>query len=207
MFICLKPKSLFVNLQICQLVIDMANGKVGNGKVESKEEKEIKAVVSRVETKLKEIFKAVNIEQVKKSMKEIEKLDKEIEELQKKMEELKKKRAEHISLLTVNLETVDIDFVRGIRKLGINGDLEIIEKAYDLTFSRVHRAEKKTSGQRAKKGEGLSGKKVIFQGKTYNIASYFARKMGIEGGMEGLKRWAEENGYKLKVEGDTIIIE
>jgi hypothetical protein len=64
----------------------------------------------------------------------------------------------------------------------------------------------KTQTIRAEKGNGVSDKRIVFQGKMYNIASYFMKKMGIQGGMKGLEEWAKARGYSLKVEDDVIFI-
>jgi hypothetical protein len=59
---------------------------------------------------------------------------------------------------------------------------------------------------RASRGNGVSGKKINFKGQQYNIAGYFLRKHGIQGGLQGLQGWAKANGYSIKLEGDTIYI-
>jgi hypothetical protein len=64
----------------------------------------------------------------------------------------------------------------------------------------------KTQITRAEKGNGLTDKRIVFQGKEYRIASYFMRKYGISGGMKGLEEWARSRGYSLKVEDDVIFI-
>jgi hypothetical protein len=64
----------------------------------------------------------------------------------------------------------------------------------------------KTQTIRAEKGNGLSGKKIVYNGKMYNIAQYFMQKFGIKGGLFGLEQWAKERGLSVKVEDDVIYI-
>jgi hypothetical protein len=64
----------------------------------------------------------------------------------------------------------------------------------------------RTPTVRAEKGNGVSDKRIVFQGKQYNIASYFMKKMGISGGLRGLEEWAKQRGLSVKVEDDVIFI-
>jgi hypothetical protein len=64
----------------------------------------------------------------------------------------------------------------------------------------------KTQTIRAEKGNGVSDKRIVFQGKEYRIASYFMRKYGISGGLKGLEEWAKQKGFSLKIDDDVIFI-
>jgi hypothetical protein len=64
----------------------------------------------------------------------------------------------------------------------------------------------KANIQRTERGNGLTDKRIIYQGKEYRIASYFMRKHGISGGLKGLEEWARSKGCSLKVEDDVIFI-
>ena len=57
------------------------------------------------------------------------------------------------------------------------------------------------------KGNARSyAKPIIFEGREYKSPSYFFRKYGIVGGIEGLKRWAEEHDKTVQITEDKIII-
>jgi len=60
--------------------------------------------------------------------------------------------------------------------------------------------------ERTECGNGLSGKKIVFNGKMYNMATYFLRKHGITGGLRGLEQWAKTRGLSLKIDDDVIYI-
>jgi len=64
----------------------------------------------------------------------------------------------------------------------------------------------KTQTIRTERGNGVSDKKIVYNGKMYNMATYFMKKMGISGGLRGLEEWAKARGLTLKVENDVIYI-
>lgn len=81
-------------------------------------------------------------------------------------------------------------------------DIEKIKSVREFT---VKVGERKRSG--VKRGNGLRGKTIVFEGKEYRNANYFMQKYEITGGLEGLRQWAESNGFSVRIEDDTVFIE
>ena len=184
-------------------------------KAEKTEKKtvDIKAeVLSVVEKKIEEITKTADL---KATLEAVERAEKAIEAVEKAIEEL----AEVVSQLETATETVDFEAVNALIKLGVNGSVRrlakvpaLIHKAKHLVRKFTEEEEKKTTTTKRASGgrastKGIGDRKINFKGKVFSIPSYFMRKMGISGGLEGLYEWAESQGYRVTETEDMIIIE
>ena len=128
---------------------------------------------------------------------ELSNLVKEVVELNVKIQKLSEERLQKLNRAKEIYEKLDSNAAKILEFLGLL-DTQQIERV-------IGKARERTT-ERAERGNGLSGKKVVFQGKQYNIASYFMKKMGISGGLRGLEEWAKARGLTLKVENDVIYI-
>ncbi len=244
-----KPKSLYVILQICKLVIKMVgekaveekkiegkktgikkaegteakvvvektvnekvetkvekavNGKAEERKAEEKktENKTVEKIVREIEKKLKETLKTIDIEDVREKVEELERIE-------KKIEELNDRRMEIMDSIITTIETVDVEMFKTLKALGINGITDVILKAHEIVRKAMNEFDEETKEEkprRVRRGEGIGKRRINFKGRVYNIAQYFLKKHGITGGLEGLKKWAEERGYKVDITDDMIII-
>ena len=122
---------------------------------------------------------------------ELKNIEAEIERLEKRKSDL---RTEARNII----EKISNEAKRILEILGIVNFEEIEKTVYGKTqIAQIERAER---------GNGLSGKKIVFQGKQYNVATYFLRKHGITGGLKGLEQWAKTRGCSLHIENDVIYI-
>ena len=131
---------------------------------------------------------------------ELNQLSKEILELNLKIQKLSEERLQKISQAKEIFAKLNDEAKRLLEFLGLLNTAEI-ERAIGINVQTA-----KTTIQRASRGNGLSGKRIVFQGKTYNIAHYFMQKMNIQGGLSGLLDWAKKNGFTVKQNENEIII-
>lgn len=169
---------------------------VGNGEKKAENGTGLKEfVLAEIEKKLENV--GVTMEEIGK----LRSLVAEIEELNRKMAEIMERRTE----IRKEVHSITDRLDEGTRKLleflGVINFKEVFDKLYTAGERR------QVGGTRGRKGNGLAGKVIVFEGQEYRQASYFVKKHGITGGMEGLKEWAESMGYTVRVEGDTIYIE
>ena len=167
----------------------------------------------------KKVEKTVNAQTVNKNketitkmiMQKIEALDIDLSEISELIELVR-----NISDLNMKIQKLSEE-----RSLKLNRAREIYGKidgeaktllefiGFNVTdIERVIGVKTQTTPEKGKaeRGNGLSGKKIVFNGKMYNMATYFMKKMGISGGLRGLEEWAKQRGYSLKVEDDVIYI-
>jgi hypothetical protein len=173
------------------------NGNVGNAVLEKTAKtasKKNKEVIAKL---IAEKLDAMDIDI--SGISELSNLAKEIIELNTKIQRLSEERLEKINRAREIYEKINGEAKKLLEFLGLL-NAEEVERAIGKTQTA------KTTIQRASNGNGLTNKKIVFQGKTYNIASYFARKMGITGGLPGLLDWAKKNGFTVKQNENEIII-
>jgi uncharacterized protein (DUF111 family) len=131
---------------------------------------------------------------------ELVELARNISDLNVKIQKLSEERLQKLNKAKEIYEKINDEAKMLLEFLGIANFAEI-EKVIGGKTQTV-----KTQTIRAEKGNGVTDKRIVFQGKEYRIASYFMRKYGISGGMKGLEEWARSRGYSLKVEDDVIFI-
>ena len=152
-------------------------------------------ILELVERKLEEIgVEEEEIESFNEAVNELEKLNQEMAKIMAKRTELRAV----ISDFLMNLSDDDkklLDFLGLIN----------LQKARDVLGAAQEKKRTKRAG--VKRGNGLTGKSVVFQGQEYKQARYFMQKFEITGGIEGLREWATQNGLSFRIEGDTIYIE
>jgi len=124
----------------------------------------------------------------------------EINAIEAEIQKLNESRIQKLNEARKIVESLNDEAKRILEILGLVNFAEIEKTVYGKAQIA------KTTIQRAERGNGATGKRIVFQGKQYNIASYFMKKMGISGGMKGLEEWARSRGYSLKVEDDVIFI-
>jgi len=129
---------------------------------------------------------------------ELSNLVKEVVELNVKIQKLSEERLQKLNRAKEIYEKINGEAKNILQILGLI-NIEEIEKTIGVKTqtARIERAER---------GNGLSGKKIVFQGKQYNVATYFLRKHGITGGLKGLEQWAKTRGCSLHIENDVIYI-
>jgi hypothetical protein len=128
---------------------------------------------------------------------ELSNLTREIVDLNVKIQKLSEERLQKISQVKEIYERLDETAKKILELLGLL-NVEEVERVIGKTHVSTH--------VRASNGNGLTGKKINFKGQIYNIAAYFMRKYGIQGGFNGLQEWVAKNGYNLRIDGDTIYI-
>ena len=128
---------------------------------------------------------------------ELSNLVKEVVELNVKIQKLSEERLQKLNRAKEIYEKLDSNAAKILEFLGLL-DTQQIERV-------IGKARERTT-ERAERGNGLSGKKIVFQGKQYNISSYFLKKFGISGGLKGLEQWAKSQGRSVKIENDVIYI-
>jgi hypothetical protein len=169
------------------------NGQNGQ-KATQTQEKNMKTLAKLVMQKLESLDIDLN------EISELNEIAKSVKEIELEIQKLSEKRLQLINRGKEIYEKLNGEAKSILQILGIL-NAEEIEKAI---FGKVQVARNPTV--RAERGNGVTDKRIVFQGKTYNIASYFLKKMGISGGMKGLEEWARSRGYSLKVEDDVIFI-
>jgi len=164
------------------------NGKKKNGDLKQGILKALEEKLSAVDVTLDEI------EELKEISDEMAELNAQMQEIMARRDELRKK-AHGI------MDKLDKDTRKLLEFLGLLDVKTVTSNLYGGNSS------KKAGGQRAKRGNGLSGKAIVYEGQEYRQATYFMKKHGITGGLEGLKEWVENQGLTVRVEDDTIYIE
>jgi hypothetical protein len=132
-------------------------------------------------------------------IRELNEVAKEVVKLNIEIQKLCEKRLQLLNRGKELYEKIDSNTAKILEFLGLIS-MEEVERA----IGKVQTA--KTTIQRASNGNGVSHRRIVFQGKVYNIGAYFMRKMGINGGLQGLQDWATKNGYKVVVNENEIII-
>jgi predicted transcriptional regulator len=131
---------------------------------------------------------------------ELNEIAKEVLKLNVEIQKLSERRLQLINRGKEIMEKLNDNAKRLMEFIGLI-NVEEIERAIGKTAKvQTERTE------RTEKGNGLTGKKIVFNGKMYNIAQYFAQKHGIKGGLSGLEQWAKSQGRTIKVEDDIIYI-
>jgi len=169
--------------------------KVENGKKVEKKGNRSDWIVKVVEEKIKRA--GITLEEIE-SLKQI---TEELRELNAKMQEILSQRDTLREAAHYILDKIDSDTRKLLEFLGVIDFKEIMEAVYPSGGKR------RATGQRTRRGNGLTGKTIVYQDTEYKQATYFMRKHGITGGLEGLKEWAESQGLTVRVEDDTIYIE
>jgi len=164
------------------------NGKKKNGDLKEGILKALEEKLSAVDVTLDEI------ERLKEISEEMAVLNEKVQELIAKRDALRKE-AHGI------LDKLDKDTRRLLEFLGLLDVKAITNNLYGGKTPRTG------GGQRTRRGNGLTGKTIVYQDTEYRQATYFMKKHGITGGLEGLKEWAEGQGLTVRVEDDTIYIE
>jgi hypothetical protein len=178
-------------------------GKAEGGKVERKAENGQNGQNAIVKRKNAESLSKLIAEKIAEldielgEISELVELARNISDLNVKIQKLSEERLQKLNRAREICEKLDETAKRLLEFLGLANFTEI-----ERVIGKTH-----VSTQiRASRGNGVSGKRINFKGQQYNIAGYFLRKHGIQGGMQGLQDWAKANGYSIKLEGDTIYI-
>lgn len=174
--------------------------KNGSGKKNGRKNGKLKRLVyQEIERRLEEC--GIDMDDIER----LKQMAAEIKELNAKMQEIVKRRTEIREAVHYILDSIDEDTRKLLEFLKIVNFKEIVDSIYPSEERKS--TGRKSAGGRTKRGNGLSGKTIVYEGQEYRQATYFMRKHGITGGMEGLKGWAEGQGLTVRVEGDTIYIE
>jgi len=159
--------------------------------VEKKVEKKNKETIAKM---IMQKIESLNIDLAEIS--ELIELARNISDLNMKIQKLSEERSQKLS--------------RAKEIYGkINGEAKTLLEFIGFNVAEIERvigvkAQERT--ERTECGNGLSGKKIVFNGKMYNMATYFCRKHGITGGLPGLEQWAKSQGRTIRVEDDVIYI-
>jgi hypothetical protein len=177
--------------------------KVENGKVERKAENQNGQTKAKTLAELLEQrLEALNVD-----LSEIELLNTlvgEINVIETKIQKMNESKIQKINEAKSIYEKLSFEAKNILQILGLI-NIEEIEKTIDIK-TQIAKTQTVRTTTKAEKGNGVTDKKIVFNGKTYNIASYFMKKMGISGGLRGLEEWARARGLSLKVEDDVIFI-
>ena len=171
-----------------KVVEKTVNEQNGNKSMKKNIETIMKLVVQKIE--------ALNVDLAE--INELSNLVKEVVRLNVEIQKLSEERLQKLNRCKELYEKLNGEAKNILQILGLI-NIEEIEKTIGVKTqtARIERAER---------GNGLSGKKIVFQGKQYNVATYFLRKHGITGGLKGLEQWAKTRGCSLHIENDVIYI-
>ena len=188
--------------KIENVVLEKAENVVlGAGKVEGKAENGQNANKKNMEVIAKLIMQKLESLSVDLSeISELNEIAKEIVKLNVEIQKLSEKRLQLMNRGKEIMEKLNSDSIKLLEFLGLLNTAEI-----ERAIGKSQRTQTQTT-ERAEKGNGLTGKKIVYNGKMYNIAQYFMQKHGIKGGLSGLEQWAKERGLSVKVEDDVIYI-
>ena len=168
-------------------------------KAEKVEKVERKADQKNIEVIAKMIMEKLNGLNIELSeISELSNLVKEVVRLNVEIQKLSEERLQKLNRCKELYEKLNGEAKNILEFLGLINVADI-EKVIGKTQVR-------TQTTRAERGNGLSDKKIVYNGKMYNMATYFCRKHGITGGLPGLEQWARARGLSLKVEDDVIFI-
>ena len=175
-------------------------------KAESAVEKKVEKVERKTDQKNIEVIAKMIMEKLNglnielSEISELNEIAKEVVKLNVEIQKLSERRLQLINRGKEIIAKINSDSIRLLEFLGII-NIEEIERAIGKTqIATVERVE------RASRGNGLSDKKIVYNGKMYNMATYFMKKMGISGGLRGLEEWAKTRGLSLKIDDDVIYI-
>jgi TolA-binding protein len=128
----------------------------------------------------------------------------ELKNIETEIERLEKRKSDLRTEARGILEKISDEAKRILEILGLV-NFEEIEKMVYASFE-YERTKRNVNTVKTERGNGVSDKRIVYQGKEYRIASYFMRKMGISGGLKGLEEWARQRGFSLKIDDDVIFI-
>ena len=193
--------------KVAEKVVNSENVVLGAGKVEGKAEngQNGQQTVNANQKNMEVIAKLVmqKIESLNIDLSEISELNeiaKEVVKLNVEIQKLSEKRLQLMNRGKEIFAKLNDDAKRLLEFIGLI-NVEEIERA----IGKMQRTQTQTT-ERTEKGNGLSGKKIVYNGKMYSIGQYFMQKHGIKGGLSGLEQWAKERGLSVKVEDDVIYI-
>jgi len=173
-----------------KVVEKTVNEQNGNKSMKKNMETIMKLVVQKIE--------ALNVDLAE--INELSNLVKEVVRLNVEIQKLSEERLQKLNRCKELYEKLNGEAKNILQILGLI-NIEEIEKVIGVKTQTA-----KTTVERVSRGNGLSDKKIVYNGKMYNMATYFCRKHGITGGLPGLEQWARARGLSLKVEDDVIFI-
>jgi hypothetical protein len=166
------------------------NGQNGNKITQKNMETIAKLIMQKIETL------GIDLNEIS----ELVELARNISDLNVKIQKLSEERLQKLNKAKEIYEKINGEAKMLLEFLGLINVAEI-EKVIGVKAQIA-----KANIQRTEKGNGLTDKRIIYQGKEYRIASYFMRKYGISGGLKGLEEWARQKGFSLKIDDDVIFI-
>jgi len=174
------------------------NVNAGEKNVNAGEKKADQKNIEVIAKMIMEKLNGLNIELSEIS--ELSNLVKEVVRLNVEIQKLSEERLQKLNRCKELYEKLNGEAKNILQILGLI-NIEEIEKVIGVKTQTA-----KTTVERVSRGNGLSDKKIVYNGKMYNMATYFCRKHGITGGLPGLEQWARARGLSLKVEDDVIFI-
>jgi len=177
------------NVEVSEKVVEKTvNEQNGNKSMKKNIETIMKLVVQKIES--------LNIDLAEIS--ELSNLVKEVAELNVKIQRLSEERLQKLNRAKEIYGKINGEAKILLEFIGFN--VADIEKVIGVKTQTTPEKEK------AERGNGLTDKKIVYNGKMYSMATYFCRKHGITGGLPGLEQWAKSQGRTIRVEDDVIFI-
>ena len=177
------------NVEVSEKVVEKTvNEQNGNKSMKKNIETIMKLVVQKIES--------LNIDLAEIS--ELSNLVKEVAELNVKIQRLSEERLQKLNRAKEIYGKINGEAKILLEFIGFN--VADIEKVIGVKTQTTPEKEK------AERGNGLTDKKIVYNGKMYSMATYFMKKMGITGGLSGLEQWAKSQGRSVKIEDDVIYI-
>jgi len=137
-------------------------------------------------------------------IRELNEIAKEVVELNVKIQRISEERLYKLNRCKELYEKLNGEAKNILQVLGLI-NVEEIERVIGVK-AQIAKTQTVKTTTRAERGNGLTDKKIVFDGKMYNMATYFCRKHGITGGLPGLEQWAKSQGRSVKIENDVIYI-
>ena len=182
-------------MNVSEKVVEKSvNEQNGNKSMKKNMDTIVKLVAQKVE--------ALNIDLSEVS--ELVELVRNISDLNIKIQKLSEERLYKLNRAREIYEKINGEAKTLLEFLGLI-NVEEIEKTIGIK-TQIAKTQTVKTTTRAERGNGLTDKKIVFDGKMYNMATYFCRKHGITGGLKGLEEWAKSQGRSVKIENDVIYI-
>jgi hypothetical protein len=189
------------------VVLEKENVNVGGLEKEKVVEKTVNGQNGQTKAKTLAELLEQRLQSLNVDLSEIEFLNaivQELKNIEAEIERLGKRKSDLRTEARGILEKISDEAKRILEILGLVNFEEIGKMIY-ASFE-YERTKRNVNTVKTERGNGVTNKKIVYQGRQYNIANYFMKKFGIKGGIKGLEDWARQRGLSVKVEDDVIFI-
>lgn len=122
----------------------------------------------------------------------------QIEKLLKKLDEYKQTK-DKIAKLEGKLSEIESE-VKALYTVDVE---QILTEEFKAVLNDILRKQRMRSGTGTAPARRRT---IVYEGYEYKSPSYFFKKFGITGGVEGLKAWAQSQGKSIQITEDKIMI-